>query len=193
MFIKNIYLENFRNYGRKDFDFGPQVSLVLGPNASGKSNLLEALFLLAFGSSPRAELDREMLRENEKLGFVRGKVGEKDLEVVLSESGKRFRVNGVGRRLQDFALNFQVILFSPEDLNLVGGRPDLRRRFLDFALKSVDPRYGRASVEYDKVRRNRNRLLERINRGEASEEELSFWDAKLLEQGVFLQDKRKEF
>src|SRR3972149_2757583 len=196
MLIKKISLENFRSYPKKEFEFKEGVNLVVGPNTAGKSNLLEAVFLIAFGKSPRADLDREMVRGEEKLGFVRAIVtgsDDRDLEVVLTETGKRFRVNGVGRRLADFSQHFHVVMFSPEDLNLVTGTPDRRRRFIDFALGSVDPRYARASTDFDQVRKRRNRLLEQINKGFASEEELGFWDAKFLEHGVFLQDKRKEF
>ena len=196
MLIKKIQLDNFRSYTKKTFEFSPGTTLVVGANTAGKSNLLEAIFLLAFGKSPRADLDREMVRGEEKFGFVRATVAgsdDRDLEVVLTETGKRFRVNGVGRRLADFSQHFHVVLFSPEDLNLVIGNPDLRRRFLDFALGSADLRYARASTDFDQVRKRRNRLLEQINKGFASEEELGFWDAKFLEHGVFLQDKRKEF
>src|SRR3990172_1915879 len=196
MLIKKIQLDNFRSYTKKTFEFSPGTTLVVGANTAGKSNLLEAIFLLAFGKSPRADLDREMVRGDEKFGFVRATVSgsdDRDLEVVLTETGKRFRVNGVGRRLADFSQHFHVVLFSPEDLNLVIGNPDLRRRFLDFALGSADLRYARASTDFDQVRKRRNRLLEQINKGFASEEELGFWDAKFLEHGVFLQDKRKEF
>src|SRR3990172_5512191 len=194
MLIKKITLDNFRSYHKREFEFKEGVNLVVGPNTAGKSNLLEAVFLIAFGKSPRADLDREMVRGEEKLGFVRAIVtgsDDRDLEVVLTETGKRFRVNGVGRRLADFSQHFHVVLFSPEDLNLVIGNPDLRRRFLEFALGSVDPRYAQTSAEYDKVRRHRNRLLEQINKSFASEEELRFWDSKLLEHGTLLQDKRK--
>ena len=196
MLIKKITLENFRSYPKKEFEFKEGVNLVVGPNTAGKSNLLEAVFLIAFGKSPRADLDREMVRGEEKLGFVRAIVtgsDDRDLEVVLTETGKRFRVNGVGRRLADFSQHFHVVMFSPEDLNLVTGTPDRRRRFIDFALGSVDPRYARASTEFDQVRKRRNRLLEQINKSFASEEELGFWDAKFLEHGTLLQDKRKEF
>ena len=196
MLIKKISLENFRSYPKKEFEFTERVNLVVGPNTAGKSNLLEAIFLLAFGKSPRADLEREMVRGDEKFGFVRATVAgsdDRDLEVVLTESGKRFRVNGVGRRLADFSQHFHVVLFSPEDLNLVIGSPDLRRRFMDFALGSVDPAYSHAATEFDQVRKRRNRLLEQINKSFASEEELGFWDAKFLEHGVLLQDKRKEF
>ncbi len=196
MLIKKLYLENFRSYAKKTLEFSPGTTLVVGANTAGKSNLLEAIFLLAFGKSPRAELDREMVRGEEKLGFVRATISgsdNRDLEVVLTETGKRFRVNGGGRRLADFSQHFHVVLFSPEDLNLVIGSPDLRRRFLDFALGSTDPLYSRASVEFDQVRKRRNRLLEKISHGEASDAELGFWDAKFLENGVLVQDKRREF
>jgi len=196
MLIQRIYLENFRNYDKKESKFSAGTTLVVGPNTAGKSNLLEAIFLLGFGTSPRARLDREMIKTGEKLGFVRGFFlgdGEKELEVVLTDRGKRFRVNGVGRRLSDFSKHFHVVLFSPHDLNLVTGSPDLRRRFVDLVLGSVDQDYAHAFREYEKIRKRRNRLLEQINQGYGKEEELGFWNAKLLEHGVLLQDKRKEF
>jgi len=203
MLIKKIHLDNFRSYVNKTFEFSPGTTLIVGANTAGKSNLLEAIFLLAFGKSPRADLDREMVRSEvggqsseNRLAFIRATVSgsdDRDLEVVLTETGKRFRVNGVGRRLADFSQHFHVVLFSPEDLNLVIGNPDLRRRFLDFALGSADLHYARASTDFDQVRKRRNRLLEQINKSFASEEELGFWDAKLLEHGILLQDKRKEF
>ena len=182
---------------------------------------MEAIFLLSSGTSPQAVLDREMIKEGEELAFVIGGIIDgsvaKELEVQLiasknfptferqRKSGvevkaeartvttKKFKINGVAKRLGDFLPEFHVVLFSPEDLNLVAGSPDLRRRFLDLALSNVEFRYRYAATEYEKVRKRRNRLLERINVGEAKESELSFWDAKLLEFGTFLQDERKKF
>jgi len=222
MILKRVVLENFRNCKRREFEFSSQTSLVIGPNASGKTTLLEAVFLLASGVSSRAGLDRELIREGAPFASVIGEIGgpvpaekdpsgldpltrrakesagTKELEVQLvARSGsstmttKRFKVNGVGRRLGSFLPHFHAILFSPEDLSLVTGSPARRRRFLDFALGSIDPRYRRALSEYDKVRKRRNRLLEGINQGRRREEELGFWDAKLLEFGTFLQDARK--
>src|SRR3972149_8701108 len=176
MLIKKIHLNNFRSYVNKTFEFSPGPTLIVGANTAGKSNLLEAIFLLAFGKSPRADLDREMVRGDEKFGFVRATVSgsdDRDLEVVLTETGKRFRVNGVGRRLAAFSQPFPVALFSPEDLNLVIGNPDLRRRFLDFALGSADLHYARASTDFDQVRKRRNRLLEQINKSFAAERALT--------------------
>jgi len=221
MQIKNLSLTNFRNYKKREFEFSPSINLVVGPNTSGKTNLLEAISLLSFGTSPRATLDREMIKEGEELAFVIGGIIDgsvaKELEVQLiasknfptferqRKSGvearaeartvttKKFRVNRVAKRLGDFLPEFHVVLFSPEDLNLVAGSPDLRRRFLDLALSNVEFRYRYAATEYEKVRKRRNRLLERIDAGEAKESELSFWDAKLLEFGTFIQEARKKF
>ena len=196
MIINELTLENFRSYSKKSFHFSPDITLVVGPNTAGKSNLMEAIFLIAFGKSPRATLDREMLKTGEKLGFVQARVSASDprnLEVALTESGKRFRVNGVGRRLSDFSSHFHAVLFSPQDLEMVTGRPDLRRKFMDFILGGVDREYAHSLSQFDKVRKRRNRLLEQINKGFAYETELGFWDAALLEHGVVLQDKRKDF
>lgn len=199
MLIKSLSLDNFRNYPKKEFSFSPGINVVVGPNTAGKSNLLEAIFLLSFGRSPRADLDREMVKREEGeesgIAFVAALTSgseERELEVAVTQTGKRFRVNGVGRRLADFSRHFHAVLFSPEDLNLVTGSPDLRRRFLDLALGSVDAAYAHNLNEFDKVRKRRNRLLKAINKGEAKEEDLRFWDDKLLEFGIPLQDKRKE-
>ena len=221
MQIKNLSLTNFRNYKKREFVFSPRTNLIVGRNTTGKTNLLEAIFLLSSGTSPQAVLDREMIKEGEELAFVIGGIIDgsvaKELEVQLiasknfptferqRKSGvevkaeartvttKKFKINGVAKRLGDFLPEFHVVLFSPEDLNLVAGSPDLRRRFLDLALSNVEFRYRYAATEYEKVRKRRNRLLERINVGEAKESELSFWDAKLLEFGTFIQDERKKF
>ncbi|PJC22876.1 hypothetical protein CO059_01460 [candidate division WWE3 bacterium CG_4_9_14_0_2_um_filter_48_10] len=221
MQIKNLSLTNFRSYKKREFVFSPRTNLIVGRNTTGKTNLLEAIFLLSSGTSPQAVLDREMIKEGEELAFVIGGIIDgsvaKELEVQLiasknfptferqRKSGvevkaeartvttKKFKINGVAKRLGDFLPEFHVVLFSPEDLNLVAGSPDLRRRFLDLALSNVEFRYRYAATEYEKVRKRRNRLLERINVGEAKESELSFWDAKLLEFGTFIQDERKKF
>jgi DNA replication and repair protein RecF len=202
MTIRHLSLENFRNYKRGDFSFSPACNLIIGPNTVGKTNLLEAASLVAFGGSPRATLDREMIREGAAHAFVLANVEGSDpreLEVQLvahassNLTGKRFKVNGVKKRLSDFLPHFYAVLFLPEDLNLVVGSPDLRRRFLDTALSNVSTRYRRSVIEYHKVRRHRNRLLERVNGGGAQDEEIAFWDAKLLEFGTFIQEARKKF
>ncbi len=226
MTIVSLILENFRNYERQEFGFPSGTILVFGPNTSGKTSLLEAIFLLATGTSPRASLDREMVREAMPFASVRGRVssaelghpglrstsggltqgaGEstgssKELEVQLiaredssTLTTKRFKINGVGRRMGDFTGELHAVLFSPEDLDLVTGSPDRRRRFIDFSLNGVSSRYRYALGEYEKVRRRRNRLLEEINEGRRTGKDLDFWDAKLLEFGTFLQDERKKF
>ncbi len=203
MLIKKLTLENFRKYKRREFELSPKTNLIVGPNTSGKTNVLEAIFLLSFGSSHRAGLDREMIRQGAEFAFVLGRIGgsaTRQIEVQLiadknssTLTSKRFKINGVGKRFADFLPELHVVLFSPEDLNLIIGSPDLRRRFLDFALSNVDSQYRRAAREYEKVRKRRNRLLEGISAGKVKESELSFWNAKLLEFGILLQDQRKKF
>src|SRR3972149_4680523 len=101
MLIKKIHLNNFRSYVNKTFEFSPGTTLIVGANTAGKSNLLEAIFLLAFGKSPRADLDREMVRSEvggqsseNRLAFIRATVSrsdDRDLEVGLAETGQGFR------------------------------------------------------------------------------------------------------
>lgn len=224
MRLRKVTLENFRNYLKSSFSFGPGLTLILGPNTSGKTNLLEALYLLSRGQSHRAEFDREMIKEGEDYGLVMGEIEgseEKELEVQLVAepnppsphsaptsprlrgaprgyggaglTRKKFKVGGIGKRWMDYTPNFRVVSFSPEDLNMVMGAPDLRRRFMDSLLSYVSPEYHRTLVNYEKVRKSRNRLLEQIHQEAANLDHLAFWDAKLLEFGALLQDRRKSF
>jgi DNA replication and repair protein RecF len=207
--FKTIKLQNFRNFRSQLFEFSPKTTVIIGPNASGKTNLLESLFLIATGKSFRAKLEEEMIAYNKDLSWVRALVGPLKLEVVLTrgeiEVGdekyekvprKRLLVNGIGRRLIDFAGNFRIVLFGPWDLGLVTESPSLRRRFLDTVLSQVDRDYRRASLSYEKGLRQRNRLLWQI-REEPSvvsgRARLLFWNKLLIKNGDYISKVREEF
>lgn len=221
MGIEKIYLSDFRNFRKKRLSFSDHVTVILGPNASGKTNILEAIYLLSAGKSFRARIEEEMVKHSEEISRVEGLAGSgrggrvRDsgtqtlkLEVVLTRgkikvgedpekfkrvARKKLMVNGVARRLFNFAGNLKVVLFAPHDLDLVTETPRIRRKFLDFVLSQVDGEYRRAILSYEKGLRQRNRLLFRIREEGLSRPQLLFWDRLLIKNGDYITKKRGEF
>lgn len=202
MIIKNLILQNFRSYKKKSFEFSQTTTLIIGDNGAGKSNILEAVFLLATGRSFRAERDEEMILYGQEFGRVTGIFhpgGENihtsevsELAVLLSKP-KRFLVNNVPKRKMDFIGNLNCVLFRPEDIDLILGSPSVRRHYWDNVLEQTDREYRRCNLSYQKGLRQRNKLLERIRDGEAERKQLLFWDELLIKNGEVITQKREEF
>ncbi|TRZ53509.1 DNA replication and repair protein RecF [bacterium] len=205
MGLTKISLSDFRNYENKVFEFSNGVTVVAGENAKGKTNLLEAIYLLGVGESFRAKRTEEMVRFEQELGRVSGEVtlSKKDvmnLEVVVNggmgmgrEVNKRKDlVDGVSRRRKDILGLLPLVLFRPEDIDLIGGSPDMRRKFLDRLMIQVDRVYEHSLSTYEQALRRRNKILDAIRAGATSKYSLTFWDGLLIKHGQVIQDKRRE-
>jgi DNA replication and repair protein RecF len=214
MKIQKLRLSNFRNFKSELFEFSPEVTIIIGPNASGKTNVLESLYLLSTGKSFHAKIEEEMISYTADISRIKGQVlsskGEKEektiLESVLTRgmldigngrpervSRKKLFINGVARRLIDFAGNFRVVLFGPWDLDLVTESPSLRRKFLDSVLSQIDREYRRATLSYEKGLRQRNKLLLRIRDENLSRSQLLFWNQLLIKNGDYISLARQNF
>lgn len=193
MTVQDLTIQNFRSYTKKTFSFSPESTLVVGPNASGKTNILEALFMLATGKSFRAGQDREVIRWGAEFSWVKGKLTETKLELLVTSETKKYKVNGVSRRQLDFIGNLRTVLFWPEDLELVTDSPSRRRKYLDSVLIQVDREYRRNLLSYERALRQRNRLLDLINEGKAHRHQLYFWNQLLIGAGGYLTDKRASY
>lgn len=203
--IKNIKLADFRNFKKREFEFSPGVTVIVGRNAIGKTNILESLFLLSTGKSFKAKTEVEMINYGKELARVGGshfaKASRDDLlslEVVITEGRngwpkKKLLVNGVPRRMIDFAGNFKTVLFGPWDMDLVTSSPSLRRKFLDTVLSQTDREYHRSILSYEKGVRQRNRLLYRIREEGVPRNQLTFWNQLLIKNGNYITQKREEF
>ena len=207
-----LTLVNFRNYVRLDLDLASDAIVVVGENAQGKSNLLEALYCLATTKSFRAGSDRELINwyaGGGDLAYTRlgaqivRRGGPLKLEVVVSEGArrdgpgnapvsKRFKVNGLPRRAFDVIGLVTVVHFAPQDVDLVTGPPTNRRRYLDITIAQVDSRYVRALAHYGKVLLQRNHLLRRIRDRQARADQLAFWDGELVNSGAYVVLRRLE-
>jgi DNA replication and repair protein RecF len=184
--------------------FGPGPQLVWGPNAAGKTSLLEAIVLLAWGRSHRTSAEGELVRWGEELARIEARVGRGDappegrdtVEVALvrTSSGgarKRIRVNGVARRAAGLAGVLRTVLFAPEEMLLVAGSPSLRREALDRLAGQRSPAYARDLAAYGRALQQRNGLLRAIREEQATRDELRFWDQTLLESGAAVREARQ--
>lgn len=205
MSIAGISVQNFRNFNQETFKFSDGVTVVVGDNASGKTNILEAVNLLSTGKSFRAKVEGEMIGHDAEVARIAGEVNKEKLEIVLThgvlKSGsliektakKRLLINGVGKRLVDFAGILKTVLFRPQDMDLVTESPSIRRKFLDGVLSQVDKEYRRALLSYEKGLTRRNRILLRIREEGISRSNLFFWDKLLIKNGNYITRKRAEF
>ena len=168
MFIKQLQLKNFRNYKELDISFDHKVNVIIGENAQGKTNLLESIYLLAFTKSYRTSNDRELILWDEDFAKVTGMIEKKHnkqlpLELIFHKNGKKAKLNHLEqRRLSEFIGSLNVVMFAPEDLSLVKGSPQVRRKFIDMELGQIEPVYIYHLGQYQKVLKQRNHLLKQL-------------------------------
>lgn len=198
MFLRNLHLTNFRNYSDLFFDFTTPITILVGDNAQGKSNFLESIYFLATTKTSRVERDEQVMRWGESVTRIEGTLeNATELEVALQKIDhlikKRVKVNGVPRRVVDYSEQIAVVLFTPEDVNMVTGSPSLRRDYLDQTLSQVDKSYKRSVSSYENVVTRKNKVLKRIREGLGRRDELTYWVDQQLQLGKIIQQKRKEF
>lgn len=201
MYLKHISLRDFRNYGRAELDFSPRINVLIGANAQGKTNLLEAIYVLAMTRSHRTANDHELVNFDHKHAQVKGLVerqtGSVKLNLALGPRGKKAEVNHVEQaRLSQYIGQMNVILFAPEDLALVKGAPSVRRRFIDMEFGQIDPRYLYALTRYRAVLKQRNRYLKDLRQGQDGDSAQIYLDVlseQLARLGASVIRRRQDF
>lgn len=179
MVLKSLEVVNFRNLASSKITFSPKVNIFYGDNAQGKTNFMEAIYLLSFIKSFRAETDSEMIAWDKTEASLKGEFDSQTLSIVLRPSGKEIRVNNTIKRALEALGELRVASFSPEDILIVTGAPTLRRRFLDSLISLINRQYLYNLVNLQKVIKNRNRVLFFLREGRR--EELGPWDDQLVE------------
>lgn len=214
MWIHKLNLTNFRNYQHLDLELPPHLVVFYGDNAQGKTNLLEAIWILSTTKSHRTSNEKELVsqaaveeplpvarlftnvhRENDEVAV--------ELVLKLDKGGspvdpgrrlpvqKRVRVNGVVRRSIDVMGQINTVLFNAQDIDIIAGPPVMRRRYLDLINSQVDSHYRRSLQQYQKVLWQRNRLLSMLQQHRAQVDELDFWNKQLVESGSYLIAQRR--
>jgi DNA replication and repair protein RecF len=212
--LNRIKLENFRNHGFFALDLSGtgDITYLVGPNASGKTNVLEAIYILALTKSFRGQRLEDLISWSADYCRVSAEIdvagsggalksGEKhnasptSLEIFLGmppNPRQSLKVNGVKKATADFIGNCGVVLFHPEDLNMLYLGPELRRRYLDMLLIQADRGYFRALARYRRILKQRNSLIKAINERRAHKNELEVWDAQLAESGAIIITERRK-
>jgi DNA replication and repair protein RecF len=213
IYLSKLSLTSFRNHSDTRLELGPGLTVFHGANGQGKSNLLEAAYMLAIAKSPRAASDRELVSWSiaasgghvQALGVGReGDVttqAQIDIDVAAAAPApglelepplkKSLRVNGIIRPAVEFVGMLNVVFFEAADLEIVFGGPAERRRFLDILISQTDSSYLKAMQRYSRVVMQRNQLLRRIRDDRAGVEELEFWDDRLAVEGAAIIDRRR--
>ena len=197
MYIEKIRLQNFRNYENLEIDLNKNINIIYGENAQGKTNIIESIFLCAFGKSFRTSKEKEMIKFNEEKSLVEAFYQKKDrdgkIKIELGNK-KQISLNGIKiKKLSELLGNINIVIFTPEDINILRDGPAKRRRFLDMMIGQLRPNYVYNLNMYTKTIEQRNNYLRQIKEENKPEDMLEIWDEKLAEYGEKVYIYRKEF
>ena len=199
MKINKIYAVNFRNYSSCNLDFSSMINVFYGQNAQGKTNILEAIFYSSFGMSHRTFTEDDLLKISCREMAVGVEYesfsGVHDIKIKkyqqLGRNKKEIFLDGTKVRPKEHYGSLNVVMFSPEDLQLVKGEPSLRRRFFDMQIAQTDPIYYDLLVKYNRVLQQRNKLLKEIRDNGGSSKELEPWNKEFIVLATAIAKKRQ--
>ena len=199
MRLNKLYLKNYRNYQELQIEFSKNLVIFLGENAQGKTNLLESIYVLAMTRSHRTSSEQELIGWNDDQALIQGEItkgtSKIPLEILLSKKGRKTKINHIEqKKLSSYVGQLNVILFAPEDLSLVKGSPQIRRKFLDMELGQINPIYLYDLVQYQGILKQRNQYLKQLN--EKKQTDLLYLDIlseQLAEFGSKILKARAQF
>lgn len=219
--LKSLFLQSFRSHEDLQIEFSDRCTLIVGPNASGKTSIIEAIHLLATGQSFRAGKVEEMVGFSAEWARITAQLVSSTLSQTDAESGidtdeqaektelsvlltrgilqgkkthhKHFSVNGINRQLKVVLGILQTAVFRPEDMRIVEGSPSRRRRFLDEVIGSFDSEYLRATKTYEQSLKRYNRLLESVRDAHQPTSILEYWERSMIKHGEYVQQQRNRF
>lgn len=199
MIIRSLELSNFRNYEKLNINFSPNVTILYGDNAQGKTNVLEALYVASTTKSQKGSKDKEMIRFNESEAHIRMTVEDDGIERRIDMHLKNSKSKGVAidgipiRKASELYGFMNIISFSPDDLCIIKEGPSERRRFCDMELCQLDKLYLHNYTGYNRALDQRNNLLKQIAFNPELKSTLSVWDEQLINFGEYLIEKRSRF
>ena len=189
MIVKNLKLKNYRNYSNLRIDFCDGLNVIVGANAQGKTNLIEAIYMCSIGKSLRAKFERQTIKWNEDHALisldVEKKYGKTTIDIILSKSTKKtVRINKIPiKKIGELMGELNAVFFSPDELKLIKESPEDRRRFMDISLSQTSKSYFYLLGKYEKILANRNKLLKLEANKETIIDTLDIWNEQLANVG----------
>lgn len=199
LFLSELSITNYRNYEKAKLAFENKVNVILGENAQGKTNLMESIYVLAIAKSHRTSKDKELIKWDEEYAKIEGRVHKRinslSLELIISNKGKKAKVNSLEqKKLSSYIGSLNAVMFAPEDLNLVKGSPQVRRRFIDIEIGQVMPVYMHDLNQYHHILQQRNHLLKQYNHApEKNKVMLEILTVQLVDVAVKITQRRIHF
>ena len=197
MWINNIKIKNFRNYIDENISLNKNLNIFYGENAQGKTNIIESIFLTGMGKSFRTSKDNEMINFNSQNAVIEVEFEKSDrdgkIKIELGNK-KNIYLNGIKlKKLSELLGNINLVIFSPEDINIIKGSPQNRRKFLDIMISQLRPNYLNCLTNYLKTLEQRNNYLRQIKEERKDEDLLDIWDEELAEYAIEIYKYRNEF
>ena len=199
MYIESVELKNFRNYNRLSISFDRETNIFFGDNAQGKTNILEAIYVCGTTKSHRSACDSELIRFGEDEAHIRMHVSKDGVPHKIDMHLKKNKAKGAAidgmpiRKASELFGLIKLVLFSPEDLNIIKSGPRERRRFMDSQLCQLDRLYFSRLSDYNKILMQRNKLLKDLAFQPSLEPTLDVWDEQLLRYGIPIIRQREQF
>ena len=197
MYIKEINMENFRNYNSQKIYLNEKTNIFFGDNAQGKTNILEAIFITSLGKSFRTNKEKELIKDNNEFSkieikFLKNNRVEK-INLEISDK-KKFFINDIPvKKISEIIGKINIVLFTPEDIEILRHESLRRRKFLNIMISQLRPMYIHLLTQYNKSLEQRNNYLKQIKYENKSKTYLEVWDEQLVKTGLKIYEYRKEF
>ena len=198
MNIKKLNLRNFRNYLDLEIEFNDKLNIIIGNNAQGKTNILEAIYFLSITKSFLSVNEKTLIFRDKEFSLIKGDIVNsnfnKKLSILINDNGKKIEVNQkIIKRNIDYLGNLRVIIFSPDDIRLLKDSPGNRRRFLNIELSQLYDKYVKYLSEFNIILKQRNEYLKIIKNGNFNEEYFSILNNKYVDLAVEIYIYRNNF
>lgn len=196
MFLKEINLTNFRNYDNLNLKFDKNINIFIGNNAQGKTNILESIYFLAFTKSHRTKKEKYLIQKDKLFSKINGIINNNNIdtkyEILINENGKRVSINDhILNKTSDYLSNINVIMFSPDDLEIIKGPPSNRRYFLNSEISGFNNKYVKYLSDYNKILKTRNEYLK--NNSNINKQYFDIITDKLIDLNILIYNERKKF
>ena len=199
MKIKKIELLNYRNYDNLKLEFNDNLNIIIGDNAQGKTNLLEAIYVLAVTKSFLSINDKSLIKFNNKFSFIKGKIIRNnisdDLMIILGENGKTVKINDKEiKKLSDYITKMNVVIFSSDAIRMIKESPSSRRKYLNIQISQINKKYLKILNDYNTVLRQRNEFLKILNLNKKSDlDYLNIINDKYVDLSILIYNYRKKY